>query len=75
MKVWIQKIQNLILKFSERYPKMYTAAYILGFVELLLVMAFGDLSVKAVTYALLYEMEETGGIVLDKATEQMNVRV
>lgn len=75
MKVWIQKIQKLILKFSERHPKMYTAAYILGFIELLLVMAFLDLSVKAVTYPLLYEMEETGGIVMDKATEQMNVRV
>lgn len=73
--VWIHKIQNLIIRFSEKHPKMYTAAYILGFVELLLVMAFLDLSVKAVTYPLLYEMEETSGIVTDKATEQSNVRV
>ena len=72
---WIQKIQNLIIRFSEKHPKMYTAAYILGFVELLLVMAFLDLSLKAVTYPLLYEMEETSGIVMERATEQTNVRV
>lgn len=75
MKVWIQKIQRLIVKFSCTYPKLYLAAYILGVVALLMVLAFGDISVKAITYPFLYEMEETSGVVMERDKERASVRL
>ena len=75
MKLLIQKIQKLIVKFSKKYPKLYVIAYIIGAVALMMVLAFGDISVKAITYPILYEMEETSGVVMDRDAQQTDVRV
>ena len=75
MKARITCIQNLIIKLARTHKKLYTMLYWFSMLALWVLLAFLDLSIKAVTYPVIYKMEKTSGVVSNWTENEIMVIV
>ena len=75
MKARITYIQNLIIKLARTHKKLYTMLYWFSMLALWVLLAFLDLSIKAVTYPVIYKLEKTSGVVSNWTENEIMVIV
>lgn len=54
--------QNLV-RFCHKFPRLYGFTYLISLFSLIILLAFADVSVKALTYPVFYQMEEASGVI------------